>query len=160
MDKTYALHNCLQENGYTEVESICEDKGVYVCAAKNDSEQAVMVVTYHSGMVDGTTEITLTGLPKNGCKIEVYLTDEGYSFPTWDEVRRYIDGEIDLPEKSVVLTFDDGTEGFRKYGVPLLNKYKVPATTFIIVSKNGNKWADNKDKYPYFAIAAGIKEID
>ena len=81
-----------------------------------------------------------------------YLTDEGYSFPTWDEVRRYIDGEIDLPAKSVVLTFDDGTEGFRKYGVPLLNKYKVPATTFIIVSKNGNKWADNKDKYPYLDL--------
>ena len=78
MDKTYSLHNCLQENGYTEVESICEDKGVYVCAAKNDTEQAIMVVTYHSGMVDGSTEITLTGLPKNGCQIEVYLTDEGY----------------------------------------------------------------------------------
>ena len=60
------------------MESVCEDQGVYVCAAKNESEQAVMVVTYHSGMVDGTTEITLKGLPKEGCKIEVYLTDEGY----------------------------------------------------------------------------------
>lgn len=81
-----------------------------------------------------------------------YLTEEGYEFPTWEEVRLYIDGEIDLPEKSVVLTFDDGTEGFRKYGVPLLNKYKVHATTFIIVSKNGQKWVDNKDDYPYLDL--------
>lgn len=81
-----------------------------------------------------------------------YLTDEGYSFPTWKEVRRYIDGEIDLPEKSVVLTFDDGTDGFRKYGVPLLNKYKVPATVFIIGSRNGEKWAANRDDYPYLDL--------
>lgn len=81
-----------------------------------------------------------------------YLTDEGYSFPTWEEVRRYIDGEIDLPEKSVVLTFDDGTDGFRKYGVPLLNKYKVSATAFIIVSKNGKSWAEHKDDYPYLDL--------
>ena len=77
-----------------------------------------------------------------------YLTDEGYSFPDWEAVRRYIDGEIDLPEKSVVLTFDDGTDGFRKYGVPLLKKYNVPATAFIIVSKNGEKWVEGKDDYP------------
>lgn len=81
-----------------------------------------------------------------------YLTNEGYSFPTWDEVRLYIDGVIDLPEKSVVLTFDDGTDGFRKHGVPLLNKYKVPATAFIIVSRNGKKWVENKDDYPYLDL--------
>ena len=77
-----------------------------------------------------------------------YLTDEGYSFPTWKEVRLYIDGQIDLPEKSVVLTFDDGTDGFRKNGVPLLKKYGVPATAFIIVSKNGDKWVAGKKEYP------------
>lgn len=81
-----------------------------------------------------------------------YLTEEGYSFPTWKDVRRYIDGEMNLPEKSVVLTFDDGTDGFRKYGVPLLNKYKVPATAFIIVSKNGKKWAEHKEDYPYLDL--------
>lgn len=62
----------------TEVESVCEEKGLYVCAAKNENEQAVMLVSYHSDIVDGTTEVTLSGLPTGGCKIEVYLTDEGY----------------------------------------------------------------------------------
>ncbi len=81
-----------------------------------------------------------------------YLTESGYSFPTWEEVRLYIDGKIDLPEKSVVLTFDDGTDGFRKHGVPLLNRYKVPATAFIIVSRNGRKWAADRDDYPYLDL--------
>lgn len=77
-----------------------------------------------------------------------YLTDEGYSFPTWEEIRKYVDGEIDLPEKSVALTFDDGADGFRKNGVPLLKKYGVHATAFIIVSKNGEKWVKGKKDYP------------
>lgn len=81
-----------------------------------------------------------------------YLVEEGYEFPTWEEVRRYVDGEIDLPEKSVVLTFDDGADGFRKHGVPLLEKYGVNATAFIIVSKNGDKWVKNRKKYPHLDL--------
>jgi peptidoglycan/xylan/chitin deacetylase (PgdA/CDA1 family) len=68
-----------------------------------------------------------------------YLVDEGYYFPTWEEVRRYIDGKIDLPEKSIVLTFDDATNGFLKLGIPLLEKYDVHATSFVITSKKGKK---------------------
>ena len=34
--------------------------------------------SYRSDIVAGTTEVTLSGLPKEGCKIEVYMTDEAY----------------------------------------------------------------------------------
>ena len=61
-----------------EVESSCEGNGVYVCAAKDEEEGAVMLVTYHSNIVDGCHEVTLTGLPAEGCTVEVYMTDEGY----------------------------------------------------------------------------------
>ena len=47
--------------------------------------------------------------------------------------------EIDLPEKSIILTFDDGQKGFLEYGIPLLEKYQVPATSYIIASKNGEE---------------------
>ena len=66
-----------------------------------------------------------------------WLKDEGYYFPTWEEVRRYVDGELLLPEKSIVITFDDGATSFLKYGIPVLEKCQVPATCFIITSKNG-----------------------
>ena len=69
-----------------------------------------------------------------------YLQKEHYYFPTWQEVRNYVDGKTDLPAKSCVLTFDDGTKLFRKYGAPLIEKYKVKATAFIITSKNGKVW--------------------
>lgn len=69
-----------------------------------------------------------------------YLTENGYYFPSFTELRAYVDGKIALPEKSVILTFDDAQWGFFKYGVPLLEKYKVPGTSFVIGTQNG----DNK----------------
>lgn len=68
-----------------------------------------------------------------------YLTDHHYYFPSYQELEAYVKGKISLPKKSVILTFDDGQKGFLKYGIPLLEKYKVPATSFIIASKNGEK---------------------
>jgi len=76
-----------------------------------------------------------------------YLVNNDYYFPTWEEVREYVDGSISLPEKSVVLTFDDGSPLFIKYGVPLLEKYDVRATAFIIASKNGKVLAADKYKH-------------
>lgn len=66
-----------------------------------------------------------------------YLVENEYFFPTWEEVRKYIDGELLLPEKSVVLTFDDGAKSFLSLGAPLFNKYKIPVTSFLITSQDG-----------------------
>lgn len=61
-----------------------------------------------------------------------YLEDEGYYFPGWKELRAWVDDEISLPAKCAVLTFDDGKEQFLKYGIPLLEKHRIPATSFMI----------------------------
>ena len=48
-----------------------------------------------------------------------YLHDNDYYYPTWDEVSDFIDGIIELPEKSVVVTIDGGAASFFKLAVPL-----------------------------------------
>lgn len=68
-----------------------------------------------------------------------YLKEQDFYFPSYQELSAYIKGEIDLPKKSVILTFDDGQKGFLKYGIPLLEKYLIPATSFIIASQNGKE---------------------
>lgn len=68
-----------------------------------------------------------------------YLTENNYYFPTWEEVRKYVKGELLLPKKSVVLTFDDGAYSFLNLGVPLFNKYKIPVTSFLIGNLEGKK---------------------
>lgn len=66
-----------------------------------------------------------------------YFIKNHYYFPSYQELHAYIQGQISLPEKSVVVTFDDAQSKFLKYGIPLLEKYKVPATSFVIGTKNG-----------------------
>ena len=68
-----------------------------------------------------------------------YLIENDYYFPTWEEVRQYVDGELLLPEKSIVLSFDDGAKSFLNVGAPLFEKYKIPVTSFLITSNDGEK---------------------
>lgn len=65
-----------------------------------------------------------------------YLVDNNYYYPSYAEVRAFAQGTHTLPARSVVLTFDDGQKGFLNYGIPLLEQYEVPATSFIICSQD------------------------
>lgn len=72
-----------------------------------------------------------------------YLTDNDFYFPTWQEVEDYIDGKINLPSKSVVITVDDGDDSFFELAVPIIQKYNAKATSFVITSWYGYR-ANNK----------------
>lgn len=65
-----------------------------------------------------------------------FLKEEGYYFPTWQELIDYIDGKIDLPKKSVIATDDDCEESFFRVALPVFQKYEVPVTSFCITRKN------------------------
>lgn len=67
-----------------------------------------------------------------------WLQSENYYFPTWTEVREFTEGKRILPDKSIVLTFDDGEKDTLKQLIPVLNKCRVPATCFLITSKKGD----------------------
>lgn len=68
-----------------------------------------------------------------------WLNEEEYYYPTWKEVRDYVDGKLLLPDKSIVLCFDDGAVSFLENGIPVLEKCKTPATCFMITSYNGEE---------------------
>ena len=78
-----------------------------------------------------------------------YLVDNDFFFFLWNEVENYIDGKIKLPQKSVVLTVDDGDASFFDLAVPMLQKYKVPATSFVISEWYGWRY-DKNMKYVNF----------
>lgn len=66
-----------------------------------------------------------------------YLSDNNFYFPSWSEVEAYVSGTKTLPEKSVVITIDDGDASFIKYAIPIIEKYNVKATSFVVTSWNG-----------------------
>lgn len=63
-----------------------------------------------------------------------YLVDNDYYFPTWKEIELYLDSKIKLPDKSIVITADDGDPSFFNLGVKILEKYNVRATSFMITN--------------------------
>ncbi|MDR1089103.1 MAG: polysaccharide deacetylase family protein [Coriobacteriales bacterium] len=62
-----------------------------------------------------------------------FLQSNAYYFPDWEEVVAYIRGEILLPERSIVLTSDDGAESFFRLAAPLALEYGARMTSFIVL---------------------------
>lgn len=72
-----------------------------------------------------------------------YLHDNDYLTLTLDEVEMFLDKKIRIPMKTVALTLDDGI--FLDNSIPIVEKYEVYATFFIITSKTDvTKYFDSK----------------
>ncbi len=80
-----------------------------------------------------------------------YLSSNGYHPISFSSYVNSLKNNTKLPEKAVVLAFDDGWKTQYQYAVPLLEKYKFTATLFIITDYVNNNykaymsWADLKD---------------
>lgn len=61
-----------------------------------------------------------------------YISENSYFTLTMNELEMFIDGKINIPKKSVVITIDDGLLAER--GIAILAKYKLNATVFLITS--------------------------
>lgn len=64
------------------------------------------------------------------------LYENGYKTITLEELEGFVKGEIDLPEKSILISFDDGYKSNYEYAYPILKRYGFKATIFLISSWN------------------------
>lgn len=87
-----------------------------------------------------------------------YLAENDFYIPTWEEVEEYIDGKTILPEKSVVLTVDDGDDSFFELAVPVLQKYNIDATSFVITSWYGYRAFDKQKNVSYQSHSEAMHE--
>ena len=68
-----------------------------------------------------------------------YLHWLGYKVIALEEALNGLFGGGTLPDRSVVLTFDDGYENFNEYAFPVLKRYGFPATVFLVSGLLGDK---------------------
>ena len=61
-----------------------------------------------------------------------WLHKHNYRTISTQEFYDWYTGKIKLPKKSVLITFDDGSYSVMKYALPVLKKYNMKATFFII----------------------------
>lgn len=66
-----------------------------------------------------------------------YLADQGYTSISLDQMAAGLAGKVKLPDKPVVITFDDGYLDNYTTALPILEKYGLRAAIFITVDKVG-----------------------
>ncbi len=68
-----------------------------------------------------------------------WIKDNGYTVIPLKQLVSYLEGKTaSVPEKSVVITVDDGKESVYKYMYPIIKKYNYPVTLFIYPSAISN----------------------
>jgi biofilm PGA synthesis lipoprotein PgaB len=87
-------------------------------AAENLAENHFLVLCYHDIPKDTNNDYYAID-QKNFIKQLEYLTNHGYTFISLDDVRKANKKEKNLPEKSVLLTFDDGYVSFYEFVYPV-----------------------------------------
>lgn len=118
------------------------------------NNQAIAVLNYHF-FYDANGEACNESICLDVAKFREhldYLKNNSYKTVTMNEFKRWMYGEIELPEKSVLLTIDDGAMGTGKHNgnklIPILEEYKMHATLFLIAG-----WWDIENyRSPYLDI--------
>jgi len=96
-------------------------------AAEDDAK--VLVLNYH--MVNSMF-ISLAIEPEDFDWQMKYLVDHGYHSITLDELYAFLEGQGTLPDRPVLITFDDGYVDNYTNAYPILKKYDLKATIFIV----------------------------
>ncbi len=87
------------------------------------------VLTYHSiGYDKGLLSVS----PENFEKQMRYFKEANYRVITLDELVKGIESGRRFPQKTVVITFDDGFKDNFIFAYPVLRKYGFPATIFLV----------------------------
>ena len=73
------------------------------------------------------------------------------------ELVEAIEAAESLPARSVVVTFDDGYRNVLTRRLPLLRKYSVPATLFVVTHNGGRMWEDEVEVAVELAEAEAVR---
>jgi peptidoglycan/xylan/chitin deacetylase (PgdA/CDA1 family) len=70
----------------------------------------------------------------------IYLAENGYQVITLYELYSHLANHTPLPDKPVILTFDDGYRDAYEHAFPLLKKYKMTGTFFVVSDFINNQY--------------------
>lgn len=116
------------------------DRKVTIINVTDPDTDGIPVLMYHYFYDDENGE---TGEDANYLAISMfkkqldYFKENNYYFPSMKELSLYLDGKIELPSKSVIITMDDGAESNYRLAYPLAVQYKIPMVMFVVTS-----WTD------------------
>src|SRR5258707_14981787 len=105
----------------------------------------VPVLMYHEIADTSATPSRLAVSPDVFADQLAYLRDAGFHAVTAGALSAILaDGDGDLPERPVVLTFDDGYGDFYSQALPLLEQHGFTGTVFQITGGVGKKGEEKR----------------
>lgn len=91
-----------------------------------------------------------------------YLKRAGYDTISMYQLEAYLNNQINLPGKAVVLTFDDGLKSVYRYAYPVLKNYGFRATAFVIssrIKRHPQKWDPNSLQFMSISELQEIQDV-
>ena len=121
--------------------------GVY-----SDGYQTIPILTYHRF---GSKRERMVVTSEAFASQMAYLRDNGYRVIPLSSLLPFLKGEAALPQRSVVITLDDGYQSSHEIAYPILKKFGFPATIFIysdfVGARDAMSWGTMRDM-----IASGL----
>lgn len=126
----------------------------------NQTEVKLPIIMYHSILKDEAQYGDYILSPQTLENDLDYLKQNGYETVTIYDLVRYVDGICDLPEKPIMITFDDGHFNNFLYAYPMLKERNMKA----VISVIGNlteEFTENEKENAYWSYlnADRLKEM-
>ncbi len=134
-------------------------RAVAVCSPPKVVNGSLRVLTYHRVRPDADDPRSIT--PE---RFREHLTvlKENQHVVSIDEVLTAINGEKPLPERAVLLTFDDGYADLYDYAMPLLQEFGFPAVIFMLagyVGRVGRTYSEANYPEAPFLSATQLRDM-
>jgi peptidoglycan/xylan/chitin deacetylase (PgdA/CDA1 family) len=117
------------------------------------------IAMYHSVNPEAVDENRLEVSVENFERQMRFLKENNYNVLRLEELADLIGGKKKISPRTIALTFDDGYKDNYKYVFPILKKYNLPATMFVIVNEIGRSdrlsWEEIKEMQESGLISLG-----
>ncbi len=125
------------------------------------SKPAVKVLVYHRVVDDRDVKNTYSwNVSPSQLHTHLRLLDSwGYSCINFEDYSLYLKGEIRLPKKPIILTFDDGYNDVHLNVLPVLKEFGAKATMFVLGERSIRKNIWDEPRGVVGASLMGDKEI-
>lgn len=124
--------------------------GAYICCIAQDGEYDLPVIMYHHILKDTQKSGPYIITPDEFEKDLKFIKSEGYTTVSVQNLIDYTEKGTSLPEKPILITFDDGHLSYLEYAVPLLEKYNMRALVSAVGAYT-NDYTEHPDRCVSYA---------
>jgi biofilm PGA synthesis lipoprotein PgaB len=123
--------------------------------SRDQNPNEFTILSYHEiAEKSETLDATYAVSPSNFEHQMQWLQDHGYHFIRVDDILAYRNQGKALPNKAVLITFDDGYHSMYANAYPVLKKYKIPSVVALVGS-----WLLKEDKVDFAGKMIPRKEF-